>query len=229
MRRSPRVRGFVAAGLCLIVSGVFFVLYPAVRPFSDEVTLQGARAFASSAWVVAHLLAVAAFILLMLGILGLWARLQRTPAGDLLLRSLIVCWIGVGLTLPFYGAEVFGLHAIGQKAVEQGDVALVGLANAVRTGPGLPVFALGLLVLAAGSIMVAVGVWRAGVASRWGGIPLAVGFSLYIPQFFAGHVLRVAHGVIIAVGCIWLAGYLFTPPGGLERERGTQPTSGLVG
>jgi hypothetical protein len=64
--------------------------------------------------------------------------------------------------------------------------------------------------------MVAVGVWRARIAGRWGGIALAVGFSLFIPQFFAGQMIRVLHGVIIAVGCVWLAAYLLRPPGRTE-------------
>jgi len=221
MSSSSHMRSPVGAAACLVLSGVLFVLYPAVRPFSDEVTLAGARAFGSSAWVLAHLLAVVAFILLVLGVFGLWWRLRGTPAGGLLLRALVVCWIGIGLTLPFYGAEVFGLHAIGQQAVEQGDVALVALANDVRTGPGLPVFVLGLLTLAVGSIMVAVGVWRARVPGRWGGVALAVGFSLFIPQFFAGQVLRVLHGVVIAVGCVWLAAYLLMSPGRVDSARNT--------
>ena len=216
MSSRSHIRGSLAAAMCLVFSGAFFILYPAIRPFSDEVTLAGARAFASSAWVLAHLLAVVGFILLVLGIFGLWSRLRGTPAGGVLLRALVICWVGIGLTLPFYGAEVFGLHAIGQQAVDQGDVALVALANDVRTGPGLPVFALGLLTLAAGSIMVAVGVWRARIAGRWGGIALAVGFSLFIPQFFAGQMIRVLHGVIIAVGCVSLAAYLLRPPGRTE-------------
>jgi hypothetical protein len=40
------------------LAGILFVLYSALRPFSDEMSLQGARAFASSQWVVAHVLAI---------------------------------------------------------------------------------------------------------------------------------------------------------------------------
>lgn len=49
-----------AAGLA--VAGVLFVLYPLIRPFSDEESLQGAAAFTSTAWIVAHTLAMAVFI-----------------------------------------------------------------------------------------------------------------------------------------------------------------------
>ena len=47
--------------LSLAVSGILFVLYPLLRPFSDESSLQGTQAFASTAWIVAHRLAVVGF------------------------------------------------------------------------------------------------------------------------------------------------------------------------
>ena len=40
--------------LALAVAGVCFAIYPALRPYSDEVTLAGARAFASNAWFASH-------------------------------------------------------------------------------------------------------------------------------------------------------------------------------
>lgn len=62
----------------MAVAGVLFVLYPAIRPFSDEASLQGAAAFASTAWIVAHMLAMVGFTLLMVGLLGLHSSLQNT-------------------------------------------------------------------------------------------------------------------------------------------------------
>ena len=79
-------RGSPAAAGALIVAGVCFALYPAIRPFTGETSLRGARAFASSSWLVAHSLAIAGFILLALGLSGLcllaWnlARPPGTPA-----------------------------------------------------------------------------------------------------------------------------------------------------
>jgi len=95
---------------------IFFVLYPAIRPFSDESSLQGAEAFASFSWVLAHSLAMVAFVLLALGLLGLYIRLQETTVERRAIQALVLSWIGVGLTLSYYGAETFGLHTIGQEA-----------------------------------------------------------------------------------------------------------------
>lgn len=34
------------------------------------------------------------------------------------IQALVLSWIGIGLTLPYYGAETFGLHAIGQEDID---------------------------------------------------------------------------------------------------------------
>jgi hypothetical protein len=193
------------AALALAVSGIFFVLYPAIRPFSDEVSLQGARAFASSAWVLAHSLAMLAFILLTLGLLGVYLRLQATAVERGALLALVLSWIGVGLTLPYYGAEVFGLHAIGQAALGQHNPALLSLVNSVRWEQGIVFILTGLVLLASGTILFAIAIWRSGILLKWSGIPLAIGFALFIPQFTTSQFVRVGFGLFILLACLLLA------------------------
>lgn len=195
---------------CFAVAGVLFVLYPAIRPFSSETGLQGAAAFGSTAWIVAHSLAIFAFILLGLGLLGLYLRLQPTAVERLMLAGLVASWIGIGLTLPFYGAEVFGLHAIGKSALKQSNAGLVALAGDVRGEPGIWFIIIGLILLGAGIIVVAAAIWRSGALIRWIGIPLAAGFALYIPQYTAQQPLRVAHGLLITIACGLIAWNLVT-------------------
>jgi hypothetical protein len=186
---------------CFAVAGLCFVFYPAIRPFSNEVSLQGASAFGSGAWVISHSLAIAGFVLLVLGLFGAYLLFQQTRNERLVLVALVTSWIGVGLTLPFYGAEVFGLHAIGRAALQQKNAGLMSLAADVRGEPGMWFIVIGLVVLGVGTIVYAVAVWRSGMFVRWSAIPLALGFALYIPQFFAPQALRVAHGLLVAVGC----------------------------
>jgi hypothetical protein len=195
--------------LSLAVSGILFVLYPAIRPFSDEASLQGAEAFASTAWILAHVLAILGFILLTLGLFSLYISLQQTSAERLAFLALILSWIGVGLTLPFYGGEAFGLHTIGQEAIRQQSSALLDLANDVRSGAGLVMGLAGLILLAAGAVIAAVAVWRSSTLPKWSGIPFALGFALFIPQFFGTQPIRVAHGMLVAVGCLWMAAGLW--------------------
>jgi hypothetical protein len=87
----------------LMIAGVFFVLYPALLSFSGEVSLQGAAAFASPYWLLAHMLAMVAFTPLPLGLLGLYNTLQNTTVERSGYWALVLSMIGVGFTLPFYG------------------------------------------------------------------------------------------------------------------------------
>lgn len=191
--------------LALGVSGVLFVLYPAIRPFSDEASLQGAQAFASPQWILAHILAILAFMLMALGLLGLYLSVQETPVDRFAFWGLVLSWIGVSLTLPFYGAEVFGLHAIGQEAIRQQNAAVLDLANQIRFGPGFTVIIAGLLLLAVGAILIGIAIWKSSRVPKWSGVPFALGIALYIPQFVGSQPIRVAHGVLLGAGCLWIA------------------------
>ncbi|SEL79436.1 hypothetical protein [Nonomuraea pusilla] len=183
------------------VTGVLFFAYPAIRPSGDD-----AAAMAGAPWVVGHLAAMLGFVLLGLGVLGLHQRL-----GDRLsLRAAAVTWAGAGLTLPYYGAEDFGLHVIAVRALRDGTPALMELAGQFRFHPvAVAMFAAGLVLLGVGAIMAAVAVWRSGTLARWSGLPLALGFALFIPQFFTAYPLRVAHGALLMAGGLWLAAALW--------------------
>jgi len=199
---TSRVR--FAAG-ALAVAGILFVLYPAIRPFSDEKSLQGAAAFGSTAWIVAHMLAMGGFTLLMVGLLGLHIALQNSRSESLSFRALVVGLLGIGMTLPFYGGEAFGLYTIGQEALRQHSATLVSLAAVVRGEPQLTMFMAGLLLIGVSAIMVATAIWKSGTLAKWNGVPFAVAFALYIPQFFGTQPIRVAHGLLVTAGCLWIA------------------------
>lgn len=187
--------------LLFAFAGVMFLLYPAVRPWHDETTAAGAQAsMGSGAWVASHLFAMLGFIAVPLAVHGL------SRAG------FVLTWVGAGLTLPYYGAETFGLHG----AARAGVADLVSVADHVRYSPvAATMFVLGLVALAAGAIMTA----RA-VVPRTGGVLFALGFVLFLPQFFLPAPLRIAHGVLLAAGCWWLAATLLRAPARKAAERG---------
>jgi hypothetical protein len=203
---SPLTRTRYGA-LALGVAGVLFLLYPAVRPWHDESTVDGATASMSSeAWVAAHLFAMLGFILLPLGLLALRTALAGTRSEPLAFTGFVVTAIGAGLTLPYYGAEDFGLHAAAQAAAGGEDFDLLDLVDATRFDPvAATMFALGLAALGVGAVLVAIAVWRSGALPRASAIAFAAGFALFIPQFAAPPAGRIAHGVLVAVGLIWLA------------------------
>ncbi len=160
-RATTAIRGKLGA-VSLAVSGVLFVLYPALRPFSSEKGLDGAAAFGSNHWIEAHMLAMVGFTLLALGVVGWYSACSRPRSESGAFRAMVVTLAAIGLTLPFYGGEAYGLHAIGQEALNRGDGSLVEMSTVVRGGAGLMMFLVGLLLLAAGAILVARVVWTSG-------------------------------------------------------------------
>ena len=193
--------------LCLLMAGVMFILYPALRPWADESTVDGAKAaMASGAWVASHAFAIVGFVLVPIGLLSLWGVVRGTRAEPAALAAVVTSWIGAGLTLPFYGAEDFGLHAIATRAATGETFDLLGMVDAVRLNPvALGMFVAGLVTLAAAGIVTAVAVSRSGHLPRFAGLPVALGLTLFLPQFATPAAVRISHGVLLGLGLAWLA------------------------
>lgn len=192
------------------IAAVAFVLYPALRPWSSEVGLDGARAFASAWWPVAHLLG-------MVGFVAIAVALRHTSSDQPSRRAETWAWASVALLLPYYGAEAFGLHVLGRHVVATGDTGALDAVNDFRYG-GLPitVFTLGLVALAVVGVRLMLA-YRADVSLARAGAALAgLGLVTYLPQFFGGPTLRVTHGAVLAAGLLLLA-LAHTP--GRMRER----------
>jgi hypothetical protein len=189
--------------LALAVAGVLSLLYPVVRPWHDESSVEGATASMSSgAWVASHLFAMIGFILVPLGLLALRDQL----GGRLISAAVVTGWIGAGLTLPYYGAEDFGLHAIATQYADGQRFDLLDTVDAFRYHPvAVTMFALGLLTLAASGVLAGLAVRRSRVLPQWSGTAFALGFVLFLPQFFTAAPVRIGHGLLMAAGCLWLA------------------------
>jgi hypothetical protein len=101
------------------------------------------------------------------------------------LAGTVAIWLGAGLALPYYGAEDFALHAIARKVDSGASLNLLELVNAIRLGAAAATtFALGLVLLGVGGLLLAVVIWRASILPRWSGVPLAIALLLLIPQFY---------------------------------------------
>lgn len=188
LKRAPLSKGVVDAmrAAALLFLGLVFAAYPIFRPYSSETGSAGAQAFASPAWVVAHCFAMLGFVVWGLVVLYSGRR------SDL---AIIATWIGVGLVLPYYGAETFALHALGVESATTSTPALIDLADPIRYSPVQTVmFGLGLMLIAVGAVAFA-------LRNRYATV-LAVGFVLFLPQFYAPPTLRIAHGLLIALGAI---------------------------
>lgn len=211
------------SAVMLIVSGACFTLFPVLRPFFDESAIQGAAQFASARWVLAHSFGMAGFITLCLGYLGVYARLRTTNLERRTFVAVVLSWIGCGLTLPFFGAEAFSLQVIGRAALQKNDATLLPLINQVRFGPGLYFIGLGLLTLAAGTVILSTSIWKSGLLPKWSGVPLAVAFLVYIPQLQGAPLfqpIRIVVALVILSGCIWI---------GMSLLRERVPVAGRAG
>jgi hypothetical protein len=195
----PRTR---LAAVALAVAGVLFLLYPALRPWADESTADGAlHAMSSPWWVATHLFAMVGFILVPLALLPV----HRTAA--------IIMWVGAGLTLPYYGAEDFALNTLASKVADGQRLDLLDLAESIRFHPAaVATFLTGLILLGVGAVTAAVATWRAGTLPRFSAVLFGAGFALFIPQFYVGAAGRIAHGVLMLAGCAWLAVALWRQP-----------------
>ena len=116
-----------------------------------------------------------------------------------------------GLTLPYYGAEDFALHAIAHQVSSGATLDLLGLVEAIRFGAvAATTFAVGLILLGVSGVLAAMSIWRTAILPRFSGVPLAIGLVLLIPQFYLPGWARIAHGVLVAIGLVWLAVALWT-------------------
>lgn len=194
--------------------GVLFALYQAIRPFRDT-----AETMASSAWVASHTLAIAAFILIGVGLLGLHTILRRTAAEPLGAAAVVTTWIGAGLVLPYYGAETFGLQVIAERSLSTGDPSLLTMADEFRLGiVPATMFLIGLVLLGAGAVLAAMAIRRSGLLHPWSGVLFALGFALLIPQFFTPQPVRILHGLLVAAGCAWPALTVWAASRAAKRE-----------
>jgi hypothetical protein len=207
MPASPfRIR--LGAG-ALATAGVLFLLYPALRPWGDKSLSDSesvTAAFASQNWVASHYFAMLGFILATLGLLAVWKVVSHSRGERTAFSAVVLMWIGAGLTLSYYGVEDFALNAVASKAMQGEALDVVALADAIRFQPlAVTTFGLGLLGLGVGAVLAAVAVWRSAVLPRFSGVLFGLGFALFLPQFFAPPAARVAHGVLLCAGSVWLA------------------------
>lgn len=208
-----------------LATGWLMAIYLLLRPYGDsQAGTPMASAFASDRWVTAH----------MCGAMGLaafaWSTLRLSdmdPSGP-------ARWargaglLGAALVLPYFGAESFGLHALGVQA-HGGDLQVLDLVNKVRYEPvAITMFGVGLMALAVSGVAFALAWSRlhVGLTQSWFGWPLAVLISLFLPQFFLPEWARMIFGVsYLGAACLFaaLCHYVATDP---PSPAQTNPASG---
>lgn len=192
--------------VCLAVSSLLLVVFPLVRPFGDRSGDPAAIAdtFASTSWLAAHISGGLGLVLLPVGLFALFTFLRGSRVERRAAQGLVVGWLGVGLMLPtVFGTEPFALRAIAQAATQHKNLGVLAIALAIRAGPQARFFFPGLLLLALGAILIAAAVWKSGLLPKWSGVTYATGLALFFPLF--PRVIRIADGVLIGLGGVWIA------------------------
>lgn len=206
----PRAR---MGALAFALAGVLFVIYEAAAPRLDQTTLEGAESWTTAGWSVAHLAAIVGLILFPLGYGALRGHLEGTPNEKTAFMAATIGYIGSALTISYYGAEVYGLKAIGERAVADGDATMTEVGDAFRYDPtAMGVFMIGLILIAVAAVLAAVAVWRSGTLNKWSAVPLAVLLVTMLPQFFLPHSGRIVWGAMVTVAALWLAAELWRAP-----------------
>lgn len=192
------------------LTGILFVVYEAAAPRRDQTTLAGAESWTTAGWALAHLAAIVGLILIPLGYGAIRGHLEGTRNEKTAFKAAAIGYVGSALTISYYGAETYGLKAIGQRAVEDGDPSMTEVGNAFRQDPtAMAVFAIGLALIAIAAVIAAVAVWRSGTLQRWSGVPLAALLVTMLPQYFLPHAGRIVWGALVAVAALWLAAELW--------------------
>jgi hypothetical protein len=171
-------RGRIRLGaLVLGLSAFLLMLFPLIRPFfpldvfDPERTLAAASpAFASLAWVVSHFLAMLGFVLLLGGMLALYAVHAGAEAEPRAFRGLVWGLGGVALVLPAFGVEAYTMPIIGELYLA-GASGLAPVIPLTYQGPMTVVLLLGLLFPKGLNVAFAI---------RRSGAPVSAGFVFAI-------------------------------------------------
>ncbi len=211
--QKPNLTRVRMGALALGMSALLLTAFPLVRPFfpldpnSPNETLAIASASITSVpWVVAHLLAMLAFVLLSFGMLTLYAHLRAGSVEPRALRALVWSLAGIALIMPMLGFETHVLPILGRLYLA-GTTGVAPVVALIYLGPAIVVFLLGLLCLAIGAVYLAVAIWQDGRLPRWAGVLFAIGLALWFPPF--PRALRIIDGFFIGLGGLWLASALW--------------------
>jgi hypothetical protein len=182
------------SGLITLLAGVFYMFAALLHPVGEDLA-----AINHPNWVPAHLVFWVSALLLLFGLMGLYAR-QAEKAK----------WLGlVGFVLAFMGtALVGGLLLMVATLIPVIAAEVPALIDRAMTPPdfALPIIALG---FGLGFILFGVVTMRAGVLPRWSGFLLIVGTALSMAEGsplgrMPEHVIVTIGRVIFGLGLAWM-------------------------
>jgi hypothetical protein len=181
------------SGLLAVAGGAYMVVMPFVHPESPQ----------SAAWVPVHFVYFASLAVVLLALVGIFAR-QIERAGRLGVAAFLAAFLGTAMTL-MEGREHLFSHDFGHGTP-------AGLWQLIATA----------FVFSVGYVLLGVAVVQAGVLPRGAGILLAIGGPLvaFSPPIGVQAVIIIGH-TLFGVGLAWAGYALFT--GSRDQPAGPHP------
>ena len=207
------------AGLSALAGGSLFVGMQAIHPPETLASVT------TGAWATVHYLGVAMCLLVLLGIVGIYAR-QVEESGWLGLAGFLLFAVMWPLTAAFQFAEAFVLPPLASDAPRfvEGFVGIpTGSASAVSLGALPTLFSLNGVLYLLGGVLFGIATFRAGVLPRWPAALLAVGTVAPLALSILPHEFIRLAAVPVGVALAWLGFALWSE----RRQEAPEPSPGM--
>ncbi len=183
------------SGLVNILAGVLYALGALLHPVGEDLD-----AYLSPRWALAHQVYWVAAILMLFGLVGLYAR-QVEEAGWLGLVGFVLAFVGTVLVSGIFAAASTVVHLVAVEAPALFDQAVTP-----------PTYAVIVLVLGyiLGYILFGIATTRAGVFPRGSGVMLIVGSVMFfisesVPANASlSHLIVTIGDVIFGASFVWM-------------------------
>jgi hypothetical protein len=216
-----RVKLTRAAAIAAILSGLLYIVIQFIHPDEDLATV------ATGAWAVVAWLTVAMALLALVGITGIYLR-QVEPIGILGLLGYILFGLFYLFPIAYSFGEATILPVVAGEAPNFAQNYL-GLFNGEGTDGSLGfleiVPVLSALFYVLGGILLGIGIFRARVLSRWGGLLLAAGAAAALLAALVPHEVGRFFAVPVGLAFIWLGYSLWSNPEAKPMARSEAPRS----
>jgi len=144
-----------------------------------------ARFVSSNHYILTHVIgSIGGAVLAILGVFALGAYLANSRAGRLGLVALVVTVVGQAVGLVIGGISTFATPAIGQAFLSGfTDVMQIQFSPVMSV-----IFALAILLMIVGNVLLGVAVWRSGTLPKWAG---AIWLASVLLFYILGAVLGI--------------------------------------
>jgi hypothetical protein len=194
------IRLFRISGVSSITAGILLTVGFILHPSGEDATFG-----TDPMWIPAHAILWAAFLVALLGWIGVYIA-HAAKAGNLGLGAFLVIMLGTALASWIFSSDVTFVPVIASespalfKKIFSTGHTLIGVASVLSWVLGNVLFGISLI--------------RAKMFSSWAGILLIVGTMIIPIAYLTGLSIRVVAigGGIVAVGQVWLGCELLRIP-----------------